>query len=193
MISFRPFDLDDPFDPTGLLDSVPDGVTSRGMFFEYVLDAYTRAGKPKPRRSYQGFRHYPVRDYLELMLQTAEDVAPEIPLARTLHDIGFVVYPNLAASMVGKAIFAVAGRDYLKVVRLAAKAYEMATSRGDVQLHESREGFVHAELRGVYDYLPYTVGIWSGGMEVCSVRPTQIEVAQPEPGTTHLRLHWSPT
>ena len=98
---------------------------------------------------------------------------PDQPLRLALRMLGHQVYPNFAKTMIGSAIFSVAGRDFARVVKLAARAYGVSISPGSIRVQFVGERHVQVELRDLWAFPDcFQIGVWEGGMHVCRARGT---------------------
>ena len=169
-------DPDAAYEPEALLAAVPATARLRGMFYDFIGDAYVDAGLPRPFDKLHAFSFEKRRPYLEYQLQAARDLYPSNALGRGLYQLGRRVYPSFAQTMIGKAIFALAGRRFERVVSAGPRAYAASLSEGELVCHTVKEGHVHVALLGIYDFTPFTCGVWQGAMDVCEVKPTRFDI-----------------
>jgi uncharacterized protein (TIGR02265 family) len=102
------------------------------------------------------------------------------------------VYPNYAKTMTGTAVFAVAGRDYRRIVELCPRAYQIGMTPGSVKLRSISDGHAIAELRDIWNVPDFHgVGVWEGAMDVCGVKGT-IDVHCHNHGSVDFELRWGP-
>lgn len=160
-----------PLDVEERIDACPADAAVRGMFYQEVLDALKKGGKPAPiEGSFIGFKLYPTKDYMRLAYDGARALYPEEPPRRALYLLGLQTYPNFASTMVGKAVFAIAGRSFRRVVEVAPRAYDASIKPGGVDVLELRDGYARVGLRGAWGFPDcLQLGIWAGAMQVCGV------------------------
>jgi uncharacterized protein (TIGR02265 family) len=170
---------------------VPRGGTVKGMFFQDFIKPLNDLGKkPATRTRYIAFKDYPLKEYMELALEVAPQIHPEQSLRESLRRLGFAVYPNFKSTMIGKAIFAIAGRDFKRVMELAGRAYKVAGSHGEVTLHHKGPGHTVAELREVYAFPDcLQLGIWEGGMKATGATG-EITVRLHSTCDVDFEIHW---
>jgi uncharacterized protein (TIGR02265 family) len=176
---FKEPDWEASIDFEARLAAIPEGAQVRGMFVQYLIEAVGADPAPYfgPRR-YVGFKTYSMREYVEVLRWGARTAFPQLPQAEAVRRLGRCIYPNYANTVTGTAIFAVAGRDFKRVVELTPAAYRVSvpSSQINVRMLEDRHAIV--ELRDLWN-LPdfHQVGIWEGAMQVCrAVGRIQVKV-----------------
>ncbi len=160
------------------------------MFFDGMRRAYAEADRTPPPLPSVPFSRQSRRHYNGMLLHTCSDLFPDIPVGAALFELGRRIYPDFAKTMLGKAIFSVAGKNFVKMVRLAPRAYSAVNERGTVNVHRADEGSVLVEFEDLWDFPPFTCGVWRGGMDVCSLAPTSFELQEHRPGFFDLHIQW---
>ena len=154
------------------LAAVPAHATVRGMFFQFLAQGLSpgAAAETKGRR-YVAFKNYPVREYIGLLASSCAEYAGRIPAAQHVRLLGRQVYPNYAETLTGTAIFAMAGRNFRRVVELCPAAYRVSMSPCTVEIQSFADGHAVVQLRELWN-MPdlHQVGIWEGAMDVCGAR-----------------------
>ncbi|GEM_PF-1711082 len=189
---FHPFSKYARFDAEEVLDKLPDGHQIRAMFAHMIRDAYRNADLEAPPVPPVPFAMFDRRAYLLLQLEAAAAIYPGVSTGTALFELGRRVYPEFSKTMIGRAIFALAGRSFTRIADASPRAYEASVSRGEAIVRRRRPGFVHIEMRDVWDFAPFACGIWQGAMDVCNVHPTQFEVWTPSPDRLELKFTWEP-
>lgn len=116
---------------------------------------------------------------------------PELPIRDAMRQLGRHVYPNFVATMVGKAIFSVAGRDFGRVAALAGRAYAVSVSPGEVRSEPCGPNHVRVILRDLWPFPDaYQIGVWEGAMQVCGVKG-EIRVRALSPCDVDYDIRWS--
>jgi len=154
--------------------AIPAHATVRGMFLQFLVESLgARAAEQLQVPRYIAFKSYPMRDYVSLLARGSRIVFPGVAPAEAVRRLGRVVYPNYARTMTGTAVFAVAGRDFRRIVELCPRAYQIGMTPGDVKVRSISDGHAFVELREIWN-LPefHQVGVWEGAMEVCGVTGT---------------------
>ena len=179
---------DDTLDAWSAL--VPDDAATRGMFFHNIADALKAGGLPPPEEHFIAFKHYPLKTYWALMRDAAARLHPDEPEALGVYQIAHVVYPNFAASMLGRAIFAVAGRDFGRIVSLAPRAYEASNTRGKFIIESLKDNATVVRLEDIWDPVPFSAGIWRGAFSICDIQPTHFSIDVEKPGDIVITARW---
>ena len=162
------------------------------MFFDNVDNALKRAGLPTMKTRYIAFKRYPLRTYHAELMAAARAIYPNEPVSYGFYEVAHGVYPTFAASMVGRAIFAVAGRDFKKIVKLAPRGYAASNTHGTFSVVELEGDRCVCALDDIWDPPSFTAGIFQGALEVCGLRAEVFEVDVERPGTLTVSLQWAP-
>ena len=164
---FKPPDWEAPLDLEQRLPALPRRVV-RGWVMQSVLDAAKREGVTLPGKSHYGrFRDYPLKDYIDLLVNASEVVRPAEPPRRTLYELGRGVFPAFARTLTGRiALRALGGKDepVRAGIDLMSRLYTV-TSKGDssAELLEKADNFAVIRLRGVWSFPDsYHVGVFTG-------------------------------
>ena len=190
------FDVPDwsqPVDFEARLAVVPPDAVIRGMFLQVLLDAFSQELKAKIRaRRYVAFKNYPMREYVELLALSAENNRAQRP-AEHMRRLGRLIYPNYVKTLSGSAIFAVAGRDYGRVIEASPTAYKVGLAPASITIKRLESNHAQVELRNVFN-LPdfHQVGIWEGAMKVCGVSGA-IKTRVIDFGATDFDIRWQST
>jgi uncharacterized protein (TIGR02265 family) len=137
---FAPPKLDGSFDAARYIQATPVDATVKGMFLKAFSDYAERAGKKLSSSDrFYTFNDVPLRQALEMALETAELVHPELPLGQALRTVGQIIYPTFASSMIGKVIFGAAGKRVGLIYKLAPKAIDACLSHGKLEVERPDE------------------------------------------------------
>ena len=102
-----------PLDVAGQLAAAPADGWVRGVFPDALARQLRAQGvDPGPHGSYHVLSKYTLVEYTNAIVYSAEALYPELPLRQAVRQVGRCIYPAFFDSMVGKAIFAIAGRSY---------------------------------------------------------------------------------
>jgi uncharacterized protein (TIGR02265 family) len=156
-----------PLDVEAQLRMLPREGWIRGVFPDTLVKRLDEAGIPHPEfPGYHVLAKYPLDEYTRLIAFAAQALHPDLPLRHAVRMVGQCIYPAFFASMVGKAIFAVAGKDFKRAVEVAPKAYkDVGISPGASRVLRVTEGYAYAELRDVWGLSEaFQVGIWEGAL-----------------------------
>lgn len=183
-------DWSQPIDFEERLAAIPREAVVRGMFLQLLVDSIDPEQLAKlPKRRYLAFKNYPVREYVELLLTVSQCRRSKSP-ADCVRRLGWRVYPSYSKTISGTAIFAVAGRDFRRVIELSPAAYKVGMSPGSVQIRSLDAQHARVELRQIYN-LPdlHQVGIWEGAMQTCGVEG-RIQTEIIDYGAVNFEVSW---
>jgi uncharacterized protein (TIGR02265 family) len=161
-------DWSQPVDFASRVAAVPPDAQVRGMFLQVLVDSLPTEIRSKlGARRYVAFKNYPMREYVELLAFSAGQARSQKP-AECVRRLGRLIYPTYVKTLSGSTIFALAGRDYGRVVDAAPVAYKVAVSDASVLVRTIEPCHIQVELRKIYN-LPefHQVGVWEGAMQVC--------------------------
>lgn len=171
--------------------AIPATATARGMFFQFLIDAFgARVSKQLKAPSYVAFKHYPLGDYVDLLGRGSRIAFPGVAAAEAVRRLGRSVYPNYSKTVTGTALFAVAGRNFRRIVELCPRAYQIGMTPGSVNVKSISDGHAIVELRDIWNVPEFhQVGVWEGAMDVCGVKGT-IETQQRGFGSVDFEVRW---
>lgn len=164
-----------PFDPMPYILGVPNEHCIRGLFFNSILDAATAKGVAiSAGRSYIDFKHYPVREHIELLLELAQRCYPGESMRGAVRRMGRMAYPAFAASLVGRVMFGVLGSDVTRIFQIAPKGYNCSLSHARVTVIASGPHSARVRLENTYALLDvFQVGVFEGVFDACN-RPGEV-------------------
>lgn len=183
------------------LDTFPETCTSRGMFFEGVLDALVRGHGAKEadeaRRKtelthrVQSFSLYPHRDFYKLFYYAARRLHPTVPIEQGLSRIAELFYPNMfAENLAGKTMAVFLGKDPVSVMGRLVDAYRIAAPWNE-HTFEVRGKGPHrwtCKVEPCPFYPSIFRGIATGMLRSVTGHTPQIEVVEHQPGASEQRF-----
>lgn len=114
-----------------VLSHVPQTATAKGFYFRALLREAEQAGQYlKGFGPYREFNDYPVAEAAALLLQCAERMYPLEPKGEGLRRLGWIIFPTLLQTMVGRVVFGALGNDILSVLRHAHRGFEVSLASG---------------------------------------------------------------
>lgn len=174
---------DGPFDPESEIDAAPPNATVRGMFFDFAVDRAKRVtGRSIASESRVAFLQYSMRDYMRLLVACAREAFPLAPPREQLRRMGAFLYDDFLETMVGRAIFSVAGKRFDRIGVLAPKAY--SASYSPCVLHTSivEANTVHIRFDPMHVFMDtFHYGAWEGAARFSGKEAT-IRVHRSRPG-----------
>ncbi|MEM9860306.1 MAG: DUF2378 family protein [Myxococcota bacterium] len=142
----------------------------RGMFMQEVVDE-ARSRGVLLNHDFTAFHKYPLSEFLRLLQEGAKRIFPDRSFSRALYSLGSLSYPNFAKSMAGRALFAVAGTDFRRVLELAGRGYAVTVHPGDVSVRFVGERSARVHMRHIWAFpATYQVGVLSGAMRATNVQ-----------------------
>jgi uncharacterized protein (TIGR02265 family) len=149
----------------------PETNTVKGMYVTGIVQAlHDRGVDYTPPERPQAFRDYPLREYMELLLDSAATLYPKTTLNDGLFRLGQLAIPTFAKSIVGKVFMSTAGRSWELSLKYVSRGYEVSLKPGKATVAELRTGMALVQLRDVYNFgESYQVGVVDGLMTSCGV------------------------
>jgi uncharacterized protein (TIGR02265 family) len=175
-----------------LIARVPKYATVKGMYIKGFLESLDREGITRPTQDrFIAFRDYPLTLFMSLLLGTTQEVWPDRSPRESLRAFGRFAFPTFASSMVGRVIFAVAGRDWKHALTLTDKAYSHSLNPATTRLVEVTGNSATLEFRDVWNFCDcYQLGVFEGAMAHYEVNGSVTLRAYPRPCDADLLLRW---
>jgi len=184
-------DFSRPLDVEAGVSQLPIGSSIKGMYLQSVVDLCVSTGRPLPPRPvYTAFKDYPLVDHIRLLVEAARLVHPDVPLREGLRRIGRSTYDVMAATLIGRVVFGVLGKDIARVTRLVAKAYEISGRGMTATLVDAGEDWSQVRLEGHTCLVDsYHVGAFEGVLRACDIEG-EVRLHEVSPTTTDLFTVW---
>jgi len=169
----------------------PETNTVKGMYVGGLIQAMADRGI---RRAEMGrihsFRDYPLREYMELLIDCAVTVYPQMRVREALRHLGQLAIPTFAKSIVGGVLMGVVGRSWELALKSVSRGYAVSLKPGSAIVSEIRPGYAVVQLRNVWNFGDsYQVGVIEGLMEWCKLEGTVIPQVHSTPDVD-LRIEW---
>ena len=162
-----------PLDADTQIAHAPESGVLKGIFYQDIINtcAAMQAPLTPARQRYLPFIDYPLREFLTLLVDAAGALYPREPLRNGLRRLGRLAYPTLAGTLIGRAIFGIAGHNFGTILSLASRAYSVSVKPGDVELVERSKGRGIVHLRNLWPFPDaYQVGVFEGALIAVGVR-----------------------
>lgn len=175
------------------INEAPEAGCVRGMFFSEIIRLVPNI--PTSRRArYLPFSMYPLREFMQLLVDGARTIAPNRNPEETLRDLGRTAYETFASSMVGISLLSGAGTsESARVLALVPRAYAMLLEPGSAEVVSVTDREAVVKLRDVWSFPEsYNVGAWLGALSVLNVEGT-VDVIRHSWCNVDLHVRWSPT
>jgi uncharacterized protein (TIGR02265 family) len=127
---------------------------------------------------------------MELLVAAAGILYPREPMRNGLRRLGRLAYPTLAQTLIGRALFGVAGGDFGVILSLASRAYSISVKPGEVTLAEREGRHAVVRLRDLWN-IPdsYQVGVFEGALIATGLRG-EVKVRVLSPCDVDFEVTW---
>ncbi len=163
-----------PLDAASRLRAIPDDATITGVFLSGVRDLArsSEVTLEGARASYVAFKHYPLREHAELMVECAAKVWPALPLRQSLRKMGRGGAGVLIASHVGRVVFgSVEGP--LELIAAMARSYGLHVKPGLAEVEPDGARRAVVRMRDIHYFLDsHHVGVFEGVLRHGKVQPS---------------------
>jgi uncharacterized protein (TIGR02265 family) len=170
----RPAIQGDLADLSAWIKRTPETNTVKGMYVAGVMQAMADRGIRRSEMArIHAFRDYPLRDYMELLVDCAVTVYPQMPIRQGLRSLGQLAIPTFAKSIVGAVLMGVVGHSWELALKSVSRGYAVSLKPGSAVVAEIRSGYALVQLRNVWNFGDtYQVGVMEGLMEWCKLEGT---------------------
>lgn len=151
------------------IEEAPESGTVRGLFFSEILRLVPplRASR-RPR--YLPFSKYPLREFMQLLVDGARVARPAESPESALSALGLTVYTTFASSMAGASLLASPAFQEGRVLELAPRAYPLTLEPGRVEVVSYGIDEAVVKLRDVWPFPEsFHRGVWLGAMRALGV------------------------
>ncbi|HEX5661322.1 MAG TPA: DUF2378 family protein [Polyangiales bacterium] len=119
---------------TSKVPSSPTDVTVKGFYLSALIRELASHGHHlTSRTSYRDFANYPLAQAKELVDDAAQRLYPHERKNEGVRRVGWIIYPTLLNTMVGRVIFGSLGDDLPAVLRIAGRGFEVSLTRGSYE------------------------------------------------------------
>jgi uncharacterized protein (TIGR02265 family) len=149
----------------------PETHSVKGMYVGGIWDALAGHGVVTQRPRIHSFKDYPLREYMELLLDAAITLFPQHTPNDGLKCLGRLAIPTFATSIVGGVIMATVGRSWELALKCVSKGYEVSLKPGKATVAGARPGRAVLQLRDIWNFADsYQVGVVEGLIDWCHLR-----------------------
>jgi len=172
------------------IEQTPKDHTVKGMYVGGLLDTLKAHRVSCSLTAVQAFKDYPLRDYMELLVDSALTLYPRQTPSEGLRALGRLAIPTFAKSIVGGVLMGTVGRSWELALKCVARGYEVSLRPGKCTVTAMSPGRTVLQLRSVWNFgTSYQVGVIEGLMEWCQisglVSPTAVSRCDVD-----LKLEW---
>ena len=159
------------------------------MFIRGLMDAARTFGADVGDARYVAFKDYPITDFMKIALVLA-DKAGKPTLRAGLREAGRINYRTFLASLTGKVLFGVLGRDIRAMMNATTKAYRVTQSHGRAVIAESSDQHCVVRYQGLFQFLDaMEVGVVEEAISWCGYdSDIRICLTAPDAGEMHVRF-----
>jgi uncharacterized protein (TIGR02265 family) len=153
------------------IERTPQGHTIKGMYVSGIDDTLQTMGAPRLSEGrVQQFGDYPIRAFMETLLDAAVTLFPQESPSIALKRLGEHAIPTFASSIVGAVIMGTVGRNWELALKCVSRGYEVSLKPGKAVVAEIGKGRARVELRNVWNFgESYQVGVVSGLLQWCGL------------------------
>jgi uncharacterized protein (TIGR02265 family) len=175
-----------------VVDRTPAKNTIHGMYVAELRSLMESEGlHDHGLEDIRRFRYYPLRDYMQVLLDCVTSLYPQQPIRDGLQTIGRLVCPTFATSFGGRVIMSAVGSSLELGLKVLARGYQLSLKPGRATTVDLAPGRAKVELRDVWNFGDsYQVGVIEGLMNWChiegSITPTVLS-----PCDTDLLVEWT--
>jgi len=167
---FVPPNWSAPLDVEERLKKVPEKATVKGMFFSSAIDLVKRMHRDGAaavgEKRYFAFKDYPMADHVRLLETCGRLVYPGESPRQGIRLIGSVAFEVFAQSMVGRAVFGIAGRSWDDALQLVTRAYGTTGPVGTASFDNSDPQRQVISFRQIWNFPDsYHVGVIEAAMQ----------------------------
>ena len=183
------------------LGTIPDEWAVRGVFFNMLDD---RAGEldPATQRAYRDyfrihrfspFRFYPVKDYLTRIVLVSQIHFGARNIYQGIFEIQRHAFSTWRGTLIGRAAFAVLGRNLDAVLAGTERAYmgKTATNYTDLHVVHENASTVRVRFRSEPVYIEHAMrGALAGVIDACGIdADVEADLTGPFDGDVVIRVH----
>jgi uncharacterized protein (TIGR02265 family) len=169
---------DAPLDPRAALRRVPAAETIKGMFLQAMVGAASAKGQllPGARDRYVPFQDYPLREHVDLLVESAKLLYPDMPLRQGLRRIGRHAPAALRESTIGRVLWSSA-HDVHSMLSAMAKGYAVVHPSSAVTVFEEGPNRARVSLERIWWFLDsHHVGCFEGAMRAAGVATGTVKI-----------------
>jgi uncharacterized protein (TIGR02265 family) len=173
------------------ISETPHANTVKGMYVTGIGQALNARGVSyvAPARIHP-FKDYPLREYMELLLDSAVTLYPDVPVHVGLYRLGQLAIPTFGSSIVGRVIMGTVGQSWELALKCVTRGYEVSLKPGKAVVAELKQGTALLELRDIWNFGDsYQVGVVHGLLTCCGLSG-KITPRVISRGDVDLRIEW---
>jgi uncharacterized protein (TIGR02265 family) len=161
-----------PVDVASVVRHVPESATISGMFLEPLAELGRLRSDPLPsaRERYTQFRFYPLREHVNLLIETCARHYAALPMRQALRKLGRAAPGALVQSTIGRVMLNSAS-GVEECIRAMAKTYSLNVRPGTATPIEFGRGYGIVRLEDIHYFLDsHHVGSFEGVLKFAGVQ-----------------------
>lgn len=157
-------DWESPLDFDDYVERAPRDQVVRGMFPEALRKLLNDRGHDmQDYPKFRTFHEYPLDDWLHFLAHAARALHPDLTLRQGLRCVGWLAYPTLLDSHIGRVIFGIFGRNLPRIFSAVTKGYRVSGRVGHAKIIESGRNHARYRLEDMFTFADsYQVGVAEG-------------------------------
>ncbi|HEY6879138.1 MAG TPA: DUF2378 family protein [Polyangiales bacterium] len=165
--------------------------TVKGFYMSALVRELASHGHHLTTPSYRDFADYPVEQAIELIEETAQRLYPHERKGEAIRRVGWIIYPTLLNTIVGRVIFGSLGSDLPAIFRIAARGFEVSITRGTYEPVHIGQRDAHVRVRD-FPLFPenYLAGIFEGVLARYGFSEGKVEVRARTPSDVDFYINW---
>jgi uncharacterized protein (TIGR02265 family) len=172
------------------IPEAPESGTVRGLYFTEIM-RLVPSMRGNSRRRFVPFSKYPLREYMQLLIDAGRAAHPTKVPAQALQALGLTTFSAFSSSISGMSLLSSVGVDIERVLELVPKAYPLTVQPGRVEIVSRSAGEAVVQLRELWTYPEsYHVGVWLGAMDILGIEG-KIEVIRHGWCNVDFHVRWS--
>ena len=152
---FAPVDWSAPLDPDAYLSACPPDAEIRGMFSAALCKLASEHGVKLTTTRFVGFKLYPLRDHMQLLVDAAPQIYPGVGLREAMRRFGGHAMGVLGDTMIGRVFQKLTGANAGGggTLRFLKSSYASTRSRGTGDVIALEKGLMTCvALRDIDDF-----------------------------------------
>lgn len=171
---------------------MPKAITCKGFYFRALHKELADNGHHLTQpNTYRDFGDYSLNEARELLLACAERMYPNERQEEALRRIGWIIYPTLLSTIVGKVIFGSLGGDVCAALRFAGRGFEVSISEGRYEAVRIGERDADVSIRD-FPLFPssFLVGVFEGALAHYGFADSRVRARVLSSRDVDLHLEW---
>ena len=138
-------------------------VTVKGFYLTALTRELASQGHYLDGPRFREFSDYPLEVAHQLVLECAQRLYPDERRSSALRRVGWIIYPTLLSTMIGRVIFGSLGDDVPAVLRAAGRGFEVSISEGRYEAVRITSQAAEVRVRNFHLFPDtFLVGIFEG-------------------------------